>query len=209
MPNRKTKKSKIKSVPPPPDKRQPFHGGLKFRDGSISTSRSFEKSLNHDQKSQRLHRQRDVHHEQETILISTIENNAELDPKEKRATISRLKMESGGVEDHLIAKILEFSTTPPEFPKVEVFEEITEGIDKVNNVPANLKTARDLVIKKRRNLIVQGNSKLEHQKLISILGMIILKIISVWLIEEKNNLGRLLSSKMFSCGLSNCGRTSC
>jgi len=68
---RKLSKKKKKPTPPPnPNERQPFHAGLKFRQ-DVSTQRTFDAALGHLQKTQRLHRKRDVAHEQETVFLTS------------------------------------------------------------------------------------------------------------------------------------------
>lgn len=68
---RKLSKKKKKPTPPPnPNERQPFHAGLKFRQ-EISTQRTFVAALGHSQKAQRLHRKRDVAHEQDTVFLTS------------------------------------------------------------------------------------------------------------------------------------------
>merc|ERR1711874_368418 len=68
---RKLAKKKKKPTPPPnPNERQPFHAGLKFRQ-DVSTQRTFDAALGHLQKTQRLHRKRDVAHEQETVFLTS------------------------------------------------------------------------------------------------------------------------------------------
>ena len=68
QPRRKHRRHK-KKWPPRPDKRAPFHGGLKFRDPKVSIAKPCNIALGHEEVGQRNHRNRDLVHEQETFLI--------------------------------------------------------------------------------------------------------------------------------------------
>ena len=68
---RQGNKRKKKSGPPNPDERRAFHAGLKFRGTDVSTPRSFDVALGHPNVAQRLHRTRDVKHEQETVILTS------------------------------------------------------------------------------------------------------------------------------------------
>ena len=68
---RQGNKRKKKSGPPNPDQRRAFHAGLKFRGTDVSTQRSFDVALGHPNVAQRLHRTRDVKHEQETVILTS------------------------------------------------------------------------------------------------------------------------------------------
>ena len=54
---------------PNPDVRRGFPGGHKFRSPETRAERSFDAALGHEQKSQRIYRQRDVRHSQETFFL--------------------------------------------------------------------------------------------------------------------------------------------
>jgi len=71
MKGRNGNKRKKRSPPPNPNKRHPFHAGLKFRGKEVCAQRTFDVALGHQQKAQRLHRRRDVSHEQETVILTS------------------------------------------------------------------------------------------------------------------------------------------
>jgi len=71
MKGRKGNKRKKRSPPPNPNERHPFHAGLKFRGKEVCAQRTFDVALGHQQKAQRLHRRRDVSHEQETVILTS------------------------------------------------------------------------------------------------------------------------------------------
>lgn len=114
---RKKKRSgkRRKVSQPPPDSRQPFVGGLKFRSSEVSLPRLSEMTLGHEQKSQRRHRNRDLKHEQETFFLK--------DENENEVKVNYLKKSPTKVDMQFLQQDFEELTLTSHDPNAEIMED--------------------------------------------------------------------------------------
>merc|ERR1711874_109292 len=151
---RKLYKKKKKPTPPPnPNERQPFHAGLKFRQADVSTQRTFDAALGHLQKTQRLHRKRDVAHEQETVFLTSFAGTNNEIPS------PILKRKNWSFDDELASqdKNTQGGYVASSPIKKEQKEEITDA-ENIRNIPKkNIHSPELVLLVREMNLSTEVN----------------------------------------------------